>query len=55
MEPVLIFPPLSPGWPGYDINDDAKMYMQAMVFMIWISGLGLSLWKTTGTHIEGVI
>jgi hypothetical protein len=31
MEPVLTFPPLSPGWPGYDINDDAKMYMQAMV------------------------
>mgnify|MGYP007007040578 CR=1 FL=1 len=32
MEPALTFPPLSPGWPGYDINDDAKMYMQAMVF-----------------------
>jgi hypothetical protein len=28
-EPVLIFP--SPGWPVYDLNDDAKMYMQAMV------------------------
>lgn len=45
MEPVLTFPPPSPGWPGYDINDDAKMYMQAMVFMIWILGLGLSLWE----------
>lgn len=40
MEPALTFPPLSPGWPGYDINDDAKMYMQAMVFMIWILGWG---------------
>jgi len=28
-EPVLTFP--SPGCPGYDLNDDAKMYMQAMV------------------------
>lgn len=55
MEPVLTFPPLSPGWPGYDINDDAKMYMQAMVFMIWISGSGLSLWETTGIRIEGVL
>ena len=54
MEPVLTFPPPSPGWPGYDINDDAKMYMQAMVFMIWILGWGYLYGKTTGTHIDGV-
>lgn len=51
MEPALTFPPPSPGWLGYDINDDAKMYMQAMVFMIWILGLGLSLWENyRNTH-----
>lgn len=44
---VQTFPPPSPGWPGYDLNDDAKMYMSKRWFLRFgILGLGLSLWET---------
>lgn len=53
MELLVTFP-LSPGWPDYDINDDAKMYMQAMVFMIWLSGLGYLYGKLLGHTLKAL-
>lgn len=55
--PVLAFPSPSPTWPGYDLNDDAKMYMNKRWFHdSELSGLGLSFYGYLGTgHIGGAL